>query len=960
MKKRILSAFLAVLMVLSIMTPMAVFAADDESREPYKDVYASKDDRLDNMELVVTSDDPEKPGAGDGMLELYVDYMTGEFAIKNKVTEEIFLSNPYSVTSTFGSNGDKGKYMSQMIVKYFKLSQGEGGMTELYSYKDGFNHGQGKINPTSDGMKVDYSIGEKERDFAVPLKISLEDFYGAMLKAGMTKDKIKDTVDEHFDAYDPDQKYYKYDPYLQDISGKKLIDSYRKKLIEDEPLCATVPFMRLKENIYQSNRTMKILEEKLQDLAPEYFVLSAEGEGKTQFETDKEKYWDEAVDREFFPAKEYANFEFTVIYKLTNDGFTVEIDSNSVKYDREVYCLADITVLPYFSAANKETDKFDTGYIFIPDGSGAIIRFEDLVAKGQQGTITSTLYGPDYSKYQISGKNVEQFTMPVFGLVNTSEGNGSGYFAIIEEGDAMASISSETGAFYGSAYATFRYNEYDIYDLADAFSGGASSSTEITVVSKEPYKGNYKMTYKFLTADATANEYGLKNTYDTSYVGMATLYRDYLISNGTIKRIAETKENVRLFLEVFGSIKVKEQILSFPVTVNKELTTFANVMDINKELASAGITNNSFILKGFYNGGLSSNYPTKIKWQKVLGGETGLNELLLDADKNGYEVALDVDLSYAHSTKWFSGYSNKKNAIKTLDNRYTTKRAYYAATQTFERTSGVAVSSASFISLFEKFTDSISDSSIKTLAVRALGADLNSDFNKDAFVSRDDAKNNVIALMELMTREGNKKFNLIIDTGNSYAMPYASGVLSAPLDSSKYRRASESVPFFGMVYHGFVEFAGNALNMEGDEQYMILKAIENGAALYYTIAYDNVENLKNDPEYSNYYSINYEFLKDSIIENYTIFNNAMKGMQNKLIVDHRFLKDGDSDASVTFLDGTSVDSSLVVLVVYEGGEGFILNYNSQDVIVRFEDKEYVVKSLGFASYKQSAKEVSAK
>ena len=957
MKKRIISAFLAVLMVISILTPLTVFAEDEKVRAPFNDAYVSEEDRLSRyMQLVATSDDTSKPGTGDGMLELYVDYDTGEFAIKNKVTGEIFLSNPYSVTTTASNEGDKGKFMSQIILKYFKLSQGESGMTELYSYKDGFYFGQGNITPTSNGMKIDYSIGEDERDFAVPKKIALEDFYGALRAVGISDADIQSKIiGDNFEVFDPDQKYYKDSLLDKDVTG-----GYRQSLIDKEPLCVTTPFMRLQTKVYQSNQTMRILEASLKEKAPNYFVLSAEGEEKTQFEIDRDALWNEANDAQYFPEKEYINFKFTAIYTLTDDGLTIEIDTNSVEYNRELYCLANITVLPYFSAADMMQTRFDNGYIFIPDGSGAIIRYEDLVAKGQQGTIKSTLYGADYSKYQITGKNIEQFTMPVFGLVNSSEGNGSGYFAIIEEGDALAAISSEAGPFYASAYATFNYNEYDIYDLADAFSGGASSSTEITVVSKDAYKGKYKMSYKLLTADATAEEYGLENTYDTSYVGMAKLYRDYLINNGTIKKFTETEENIKLFLEVFGSIKVKEQIFSFPVTVNKELTSFSDVMNIQKDLALVGINNNSFILKGFYNGGLSSSYPTKIKWQKVLGGEKGLNDLLLDAEKNGYDVALDVDFSYAHSSKWFSGYSNKKNAIKTLDNRYTTKRAYYAATQTFERTSGVAVSTASFISLFDKFADSISDINIKTLAIRALGSDLNSDFNKEGFISREDAKNNVIAFMKLMTRENDKKFNLIVDTGNSYAIPYASGVLSAPIDSSKYRRASESVPFFGMVYHGSIEFAGNALNMEGDESYMLLKAMENGAALYYTIAMENVEKLKANPEYSNYYSINYEFLKDSIIENYTIYNNAMKDKQDKFIVDHRFLNNSDSDVTVTLLDGTAVDNSLVVLVVYEGGEGFILNYNSQDVIVRFEGVEYKVRALNFKAYSQSTKEANAK
>ena len=84
----------------------------------------------------------------------------------------------------------------------------------------------------------------------------------------------------------------------------------------------------------------------------------------------------------------------------------------------------------------------------------------------------------------------------------------------------------------------------------------------------------------------------------------------------------------------------------------------------------------------------------------------------------------------------------------------------------------------------------------------------------------------------------------------------------------------------------------------------------------------------------------------------------MKDKQDKYIVDHEFINDSDDNASVTFADGTPIDNSLVVLVVYEGGEGFILNYNSQDVIVEFEGETYEISALDFVKY-QSQEEANA-
>ncbi len=968
MKIRILSAVLAVSMIFAMLIPVAVGAETIEETDKFfmSTAFEDKEDKLSTMTYIMTSDDESKDGEGDGILELYADKRSGEFAIRNKVTGDITLSNPYNA-SIYSTDVDRGRLLSQVYINYFKLTAGKDSMKSFYSYNDCFKFGQGSVNKTADGLRVDYSLGEEFKEYAVPKKIKLEDFFEAMKAGGKTDEEIIRMINSNFTVYDPDQKYID-NPILSNPSL-----TLRDEMIKKYPDSVENPFIILMYDRYTSSTVMKQLEKDLQAINSNYFKISKvdpyTGERvKTQFELDVESILGKEEEKELFPAKEYPNFKFTVDYKLTNDGIIAVLDTDSIVYDKDLYCLANLTILPYFDAAsfNRELDEngntqYDNGYLFIPDGSGALFRFEDLVAKNQSGTLVSSLYGSDYAYYQISSKNVEPYTMPVFGLVNTSGANNTGYFAIIEDGDALASITANAGDNYHiSVFASFKYAEYDTYDLADAFSGGASSSTKITVVSDNYYDGEYKLYYKLLTDERLAEAYDIENTYDASYVGMAKLYRDYLIANGSIKKMTSVKEDTKLFLEVFGSLEVKEQVLTFPVTVSKELTTFKDVIEMQKDLSNVGINNNSFILKGFYNGGLNSTYPTEIKWQKVLGGKNGLSELLTDAENNGYDVAVDVDFSYSYATKWFSAYSNDKHAVRTLDDRYTTKREYYAPTQMFERTSGVAVSSASFITLFQSFVKSVEDTKIKTLATRALGSDLNSDFDDENYYSREDAKDKTVEFMKLATKLNSRRFGLIVDAGNSYAIPYASSVLCAPLDSSKFIKASESVPFYGMVYHGSLEFAGNALNMEGDVDYMFLKGLENGASLYYTLAKNekNISKLKFDSTYNKYYSVNYDSLKGQIIDRYNAYNAVMKDKQNMFIADHRFLNDENFDCAVTYRDGTAVNNSLVVLVVYENGEGFILNYNSQDVLVEFEGKTYTVPALDFETY--SVKEVGVK
>ena len=64
--------------------------------------------------------------------------------------------------------------------------------------------------------------------------------------------------------------------------------------------------------------------------------------------------------------------------------------------------------------------------------------------------------------------------------------------------------------------------------------------------------------------------------------------------------------------------------------------------------------------------------------------------------------------------------------------------------------------------------------------------------------------------------------------------------------------------------------------MEGDIDEMILRSIENGASLYFTLSYQNTNRLKESFSNSKYYSVNYEIWKDDVVEYYTKLNDACR------------------------------------------------------------------------------------
>ena len=688
-------------------------------------------------------------------------------------------------------------------------------------------------------------------------------------------------------------------------------------------------------------------------------------------------------------------------------------------------------MLPWFGAGSSDWE----GYTFIPDGSGALIRFEDIGDKPL--TLTGKIYGQDYAYQEVGGQNKEVMRMPVYGVVESDVWNpptlteeqiaageflpdkpegkkSTGFVAIIEEGDSLAEISTEHGGSlhkYNTVYTTFYPRPKDTYNLAESISVGSNAT--YTVVSERKYTASYRIKYIMLTDDELAKEAGLDNNYTDSYVGMAKAYRDYLLNEGILTEIEDTEDSIPLYIETFGAIETMEKILSVPVEVLKPLTTFDDLRTIYEKLGEAGISNVNYRLTGYANGGMNAVAPYNVKFEKAVGGNSGFSEFVTYATENGIGVYPDFDFANISEFGSFDGISNKKHLVKTMDNRYTTKRYYDSTLQSFERGYSLAVSPSVYEYLFEGFTKDYSKLNPIGVSVSTLGTDLNSDFDKKEPYNREDSKE---FTREVLASIEETYSNVMVEGGNVYAAQYADHIIDVPLDSSRYSNANEAVPFMGMVLHGCVNFSGSAINMAGDTQYELLKAIENGSSLYFTLSMQNTSLLKEDAQYNKYYSVAFDIWYEELTELYGALNEVLADLQDKQIVDHEFLigervpsaeeKEADElaakaaeekaaeeadaialkaekaqqladrliatygeDAVSTKRGGDASsfgsedeeegyaytkytsDDGRIVKVTYETGKAFILNYNNFDITVVDDGNTYTIEALSFVKVK---------
>ncbi len=634
-----------------------------------------------------------------------------------------------------------------------------------------------------------------------------------------------------------------------------------------------------------------------------------------------------------------ALFKLALEYTVDAQGLTVRLPANGIRFDESLYQLDSITVLPYMGAGKSANG----GYNFFPDGSGALFDYKEL-NNGSNTTLAAQVYGTDFAYHKLTGKHQETVRYPVFGSVENWKGGKTvtdydnlisaaqkdedgniikpavygtkviqteedrGFLAIIEEGDSMAQIATahlNASSEYSAMQMTFFPRPSDTYNMSDAISVG--QNTDIKVVSSRKYVGNYKIRYIMLTDDEIAAENRVSNYYECSWVGMAEAYRDYLEYAGVIERMTEetADANIPLYIETFGTVETVEKILSMPVNVMTPLTTFEDIKTMYNELSEAvnkemgvdkedekAFTNINFKLTGYANGGMYSTVPYHLNWEESVGGAAGFEELVEYAREEGFGIFPDFDFAYINQTELFDGVTLLDHAVKTIDNRYTSRRAYDATYQTYVGYYELAISPAFFARFVTKFSINYMKYNPMGISVSTLGTDLNSDFDEEDPYNREDAMQFTISALRqlsLLKNEYDESMQVMVNGGNSYTLKYVDHIVNAPLNSSNYNAAGNTVPFIGMVLHGYKNYAGTPINEEGNLNAALLRAIENGSGLYFMLSYQNTDVLKEFDRLSENYSIRYDIWKDDVVAMYSELNKLMSDLQTKLIIDHDFL-----------------------------------------------------------------------
>ncbi|MBQ7152927.1 MAG: hypothetical protein IJR83_03195 [Clostridia bacterium] len=924
---QILSVFLTCLMVFGSVTAILTtqtFAAEQTQEEIeaeaykaltekdyVKEGYKSAEDKLATMKCYLTKGD----------YSLYFQQYTGEFAIKDEKTGEFLLSNPFDVATSIGSETTKQEILSQILVRFIDTS---GAKKTFTSYKEACLREQISIQRIKNGVRVEYIMGDENSRRLVPRMITTASFEENL---AIPVAKALPGGRENFWFKKLTSGYVVYD--LEVITS----DTFKKDAIRRFPVLEQVGSLMVFDQ-KATTRLLNDVENVIKTYAPEYTF--------EQLEIDHaEVGYDSSQD--VSPV-----FKMALEYSINEDGFTVRLPANGIRFNSSLYTLESISILPYFGAGNSA----NPGYNFYPDGSGALFEYEKLNGT-QTTTVKNPIYGTDYAYTLLSGKYQRAIRYPVYGIretatsytyraeVTTTDKNGKetrteddyvysstttnladlkkkiagdsstillsditevktdkGFFAIIEQGETMAELATYhagSTSDYNTMMTYFLPRPKDTFRMNDSLS--VSGTTTWTQSSNRKYTGNFVIRYIMLHDETKAESAGLTNYFTTDYVAMAQAYRNYLENKGILTRLTDTDvtENIPLYIDSFGAMDYEEHILSVPVNVKKPLTTFTDIITMYEELKAEGINNVKFQLTGFTNGGLISTMAYRLKWVGSVGGKSGFKKLLAYADTvssagDGSSLGIypDFDFVWMCKSGAFDGVSLKRDAIKGINDRYRRYREYSPSYQSYISTGmNIAISPGVYERFYTKLTKNYLKTGATNISVSTLGYILNSDFDSEEPYNRNDSMEFVQKAFSYFDEQYS---SVMTNGGNLYTWAYTDYIVDAPLTSSKYTRASKEVPFFGIVTHGYLQYAGSAANMEGNMTDAVLKAIESGSSLYYILSYRNTSILKDLGLYSKYYSISYDIWREDVIASYNTVNDAIKDVQTKLIINHEFVK----------------------------------------------------------------------
>lgn len=856
--------------------------------------------------------------AQNGRLALLIDRSTTEIAVRDKASDEIWYSNPPGAKTE--------KY--QLSIVYYDP---EDRRKRYDNFKDSIQHGQFTITEIPDGVAVTYTIGQqwKEDDF-IPLTVPYARMHSEIIS------RLENPADQEFILKQFELIEFKLLPE-PDLTGTAGYDKLWGKYEVSSPVrslsttekrnLAFLMMDRLVDRREDIDERAQVTEDMMSQLLdnPTYILKQRvlPWDRTNLVATLKQIGYlpdDVGIDQEAnnLPAPEMnvETFDVTVEYTLDDDSLIVTVPMSKVRYPKDVqaqlayvkgaherfqgqvgrgniyehfgplegnlvtFPLYSLSVLPFFGAAPRGTE----GYIFVPDGSGALLDITRLNDSGYRQRV----YGNDYvipslvedPNNWVPVVKPYDATMPVFGMKR----GDAAFFSVIESAAPQAFVTAQISGSannFSAVSTDYVLMPFDTITLGTTARSERGGDKSINVYAERLPSADIRIRYAFLDAESA------------DYVGMAQYYQQYLVDRGILKR-SNTGGKIPFFLEIVGAVEKQVPVLGIPITRAIALTTLNEVREIVDELSLAGVDDIVVKYTGWLRGGADHEFPNRAVVEPAVGDAKKLKALDDYLRQKGIEFYPSVYFQLISFTA--DNVNLRRDAAETPSGR----RDIYLLSP--GRLGAVL---SSFLKYYREFD-------LDGIALDDLGYILSADYDPGSMVDRSEASQIVQdQLKRLRDEEG---LQLMVALPNMYAVPYARYAVDMPLESNQFSSVSDSVPFMQMVTRGFCTYAGGALNFSANMTKEVLKSIEVGASPNFLWTYREPSIVKGT-DYSVLYCGYYRDWISDAAAIYLGMRPFLSKILDQRIVDHRRM--GEDVYKTTFENGVAV----------------IVNYGSSPVVV---------------------------
>lgn len=774
-----------------------------------------------------------------------MDPTTTHFKVTDKATGREWLSNPVDAENdTLANAANKETLQSTAIVTYTTAS----GQVDLNNYKYSIVNQNYEITQQEDGsIRVDYAIGKIEKIYLIPTAITKERFdafCAAMSKS--TQKKLK----SNYALYEPDK-----------------LDSKKNK----DEIIAMYPTVT-EEALYILKSTTK---ENGKKKIEEYFAEA--NYTQADFEIDEMNV---AAKKD----NSGAVFNLSMIYRLEDGDLVVEVPYSDIRYKKD-YPITYVTPLPMFGAAGTK----DEGFMFIPEGGGAIINFNN--GKTLQNSYYANVYGWDYGVRRKELVNETRISFPVFGMAK----NGGSFLCFMEGATSYGGIQADV---------SMRYNTYNWmaakYNVihADQYNVSAKTAQLVYMFEAALPQDTVIHRYRFLETD--------------NYVDMANAYGDYLRETYPELAEATASEESPVSVELVGAIDKTVVKFGLPIDSVVATTTFTEAEGIIADMTSRGVKNLNVRFAGWANGGVTQQVMTDVDILRELGGKKAMTSLIAKSKELNVPVYFDGISCFAYDSGVLEGFIAFTDAA-----RYTTREQVYLQyfdIITYQKadwlTDYYLVRPDTAHKYAANMIETLENVGAQGVSFRDIGYLLSADYNPKRTFNREAVKAMDVQTMKDAKAKGQ---NVMIRMGNDYAVPYVSIVTDMDLVGSKYSIIDQSVPFYQIALHGMKDYTGEPINLAGDYMQEFLRCVEYGAGLNFTFMQADGQILQ-DTFHTNFYGANYTDWAENAAEMIGRYQTDMEGLNQQRIVSHERV------------------NAYVAVTGYEDGTKVYVNYGTEDYV----------------------------